>query len=170
MHFYDFVLANIYSLSLTVSMTYYIWMQNILHSLDMRILKEKGWFRCPGKWCFVMLALVPCFEITKKFHTWTSEFPFWSQAHTNILQTFFPYDRITESQSSLGWKGSQSLSSSIPCRGWAPTSSGCPGPHPSWPWAPPGMGQHSFSGQPYQRLTALWVKNFFLLAKPNLPS
>jgi len=107
MHFYDFVLANIYSLSLTVSMTYYIWMQNILHSLDMRILKEKGWFRCPGKWCFVMLALVPCFEITKKFHTWTSEFPFWSQAHTNILQTFFPYDRITE------WLGLEGISKPI---------------------------------------------------------
>ena len=25
--------------------------------------------------------------------------------------------------------------------GWLPpTSSGCPGPHPTWPWAPPGMG------------------------------
>ena len=22
----------------------------------------------------------------------------------------------------------------------------CPGPHPTWPWAPPGMGHHSFSG------------------------
>ena len=28
----------------------------------------------------------------------------------------------------------------------APPSSGCPGPHPTWPWAPPGMGHHSFSG------------------------
>ena len=38
----------------------------------------------------------------------------------------------------------------------------CPGLHPTWPWAPPGMGHHSFSGQLCQRLTAIRVKNFFL--------
>ena len=30
----------------------------------------------------------------------------------------------------------------------------CPGPHPTWPRAPPGMGHHSFSGQPCQRLAS----------------
>jgi len=36
-----------------------------------------------------------------------------------------------------------------------PTSSGCPGPHPTWLWVPPGMGHHSFSGKLCQLLTAL---------------
>ena len=55
--------------------------------------------------------------------------------------------------------------------GWAaPHQLSCPGPHPAWPWVPPGMGHHSFSGQLCQRLTALWVKNFHLTANLNLPS
>ena len=34
-----------------------------------------------------------------------------------------------------------------PAVGWLPpTSSGCPGPHPTRPWAPPGMGTHSSMG------------------------
>jgi len=51
----------------------------------------------------------------------------------------------------------------LPWAGLPPTSSGCPGPHPTWPWAPPGMGHHSFSGQLGQRLIALWVKNLLLI-------
>ena len=55
--------------------------------------------------------------------------------------------------------------------GLPPTSSGCPGPHPTWPWALPGMmGHHSFSGQLCQRLTAIWGKNFHLTSNLNLPS
>lgn len=39
-----------------------------------------------------------------------------------------------------------------PAVGWLPpTKSGCPGPHPPWPWAPPGMG---LSGQQCQCLTS----------------
>ena len=53
--------------------------------------------------------------------------------------------------------------------GLPPTSSGCSGPHPTWPWAPPGMGHHSFSGQLCQSLTALWGKNFLLTSSLNLP-
>ena len=41
-----------------------------------------------------------------------------------------------------------------------PTSSGCPEPHPTWPWAPPGMGHPHSSGQLCQCLTALWVEIF----------
>ena len=48
---------------------------------------------------------------------------------------------IIESGNGLGWKKPQSTPSPKPChRLVAPTSSGCPGPHPTWPWAPPGMG------------------------------
>ena len=54
--------------------------------------------------------------------------------------------------------------------GLPPTSSGCPGPHPTWPWAPPGMGHHSFSGQLCQHLTALWGMNFSLTSNLNLSS
>jgi len=54
--------------------------------------------------------------------------------------------------------------------GLSPTSSGCPGPHPTWPWVPPGMGHHSFSGQLCQHLTALWVKDFLLTSNLNLPT
>ena len=43
----------------------------------------------------------------------------------------------------------------LPWAGLPHTSSGCPGPHPTWPWAPPGMGHHNFSGQLCQRLTTL---------------
>jgi len=55
---------------------------------------------------------------------------------------------------------------------WAglPASSGCPGPHPAWPWVPAGMGHHSFSGQLCQYLTALSMKNFLQkTSNINLP-
>jgi len=58
-----------------------------------------------------------------------------------------------------------------PAMGWLPpTSSGCPGPHPTWPWVPLGMGIHSFSGQLCQCLTTLWVKNCILTFNLNIPS
>ena len=53
--------------------------------------------------------------------------------------------RIIESQNGLGWKGPQgSWSSNPPPKAGPPTSTfntrpGCPGPHPTWPWTPPGM-------------------------------
>jgi len=56
--------------------------------------------------------------------------------------------RITER---LGLEGaSKPTLPSMPAVGRAVhlTSSGCPEPCPAWPWAPPGMGHHSFSGQP----------------------
>ena len=51
--------------------------------------------------------------------------------------------RITEW---LGWRGPQgSQSSNLLLHAGPPTSTfnsspGCPGPHPTWPWTPPGMG------------------------------
>jgi len=54
--------------------------------------------------------------------------------------------------------------------GLPPSSSGCPGPRPTYPWMPQGWSNHSFSGQLCQDLTALWVKNFFLISNRNLPS
>jgi len=59
---------------------------------------------------------------------------------------------------------------SVPWAGLPPSSSGCPGPHPTWPRAPPGMGHHSFYGQLCQHLTALRVKKVFLTSNLNLPS
>jgi len=41
---------------------------------------------------------------------------------------------------------------------------------PTWPWAPPGMGHHSFSGQLCQHLTALWVKDFCATSNLDIPS
>lgn len=89
------ILPQVTHTLLTSSVTLYVWMQCILHSPDRKMLKEKGWLKCPGRWRFVMLALLPHFEITKRVHTWTSKFPFWSQTHINILRFFFPYHRFT---------------------------------------------------------------------------
>jgi len=57
---------------------------------------------------------------------------------------------ITESQNGLGWKGPQGSRSSNPplLHAGPPTSTcntspGCPGPHPTWPWTPPGMDRAS---------------------------
>ena len=73
-----------------------------------------------------------------------------------------------ESRNGLGSKGTQR---SVPCHGQGcPHQLSCPGPHPTWPWAPPGMGHHSSSGQLCQSLTALSVKNFPLSSKLNLSS
>jgi len=72
------------------------------------------------------------------------------------------YMLFTVPYNGLDWKGPWSSPSSNPLT-WAelsPTSSGCPGPHPTWPWAPPEMGHHSFSGQLCQHLTTLWLKIF----------
>jgi len=44
---------------------------------------------------------------------------------------------------------------------------GCPGPHPTSPWTPPGMGHLS---NLFQHLTTLIVKNFSLTSNLNLPS
>lgn len=89
------ILPQVTQTLLTSSMTHYVWMQCILHSPDTKILKEKGWLKCPGIWHFVMLALLPCFEMTKRVHTWTSKFPFWSQTRISILRFFFPYHHLT---------------------------------------------------------------------------
>ena len=40
----------------------------------------------------------------------------------------------------IGRVDSSSNSNPLPRAGLPPTSSGCPGPHPTWPWVPPGMG------------------------------
>jgi len=55
--------------------------------------------------------------------------------------------RITE------WPGLEGIMNlQPPCRAGPPTSPftrpGCPGPHPTWPWAPPGTGIYNLSGQP----------------------
>lgn len=86
---YIYIWLFIYFLLLTFNLT------GILHSSDMKILNEKGWLKCPSTWCSVMLALLKCFEITKRFQTWTSKFPFWSQMHKHILQIYFPYHHFT---------------------------------------------------------------------------
>ena len=78
-----------------------------------------------------------------------------------IWQIFIEMTLLTiELWNSLGWKASVRSPSSNPllCAGLRPTSSAYPGPHPTWPWMPPGMGHHSCSGQLWQRLTTLWVK------------
>ena len=74
------------------------------------------------------------------------------------------------------WKGPQgSWSSNPPPQGGPPaptfnTSPGCPGPHPTWPWTPPGMdgGIHNLSGQLFQHLTTPIIKNFPLTSNLNL--
>jgi len=39
------------------------------------------------------------------------------------------------------------------------TRPGCPGPHPTWPWTPPGVGAFTTSlGSVFQHLTTLLVK------------
>jgi len=79
------------------------------------------------------------------------------------------FHRITQSQNVLGWKEphKSSISNPLPPAGLTPTSSGCPGPHPTWPWAPPQVGYHSFSGQLCQ---CLCVNNFLLTYKLNIAS
>lgn len=58
-----------------------------------------------------------------------------------------------------------------PAMGWLlPTSSVWPGPQPTWPWAPQGMGHHSFYEQLSQGLTTLCVKIFLLTSNLNLSS
>lgn len=57
----------------------------------------------------------------------------------DYLSTF---NHIMESQSGLGWKGPQSSPSPnpVPWVGLPPSSSAYPGPRPTWPWTPPGVG------------------------------
>ena len=65
----------------------------------------------------------------------------------NVLNSLFLFHfkmKITQLQNGLGWKGPQSP----PRRGLPHSSSGCQGPHPTWPWKVQGWGTHSFSGQP----------------------
>ena len=66
-----------------------------------------------------------------------------------------------------GWKGPQASRSSNPLPHTGPptspfnTSPGCPGPHPTGlEHLRDGRGIHSLSGQLFQHLTALSVKNF----------
>jgi len=55
--------------------------------------------------------------------------------------------------------------------GLPPTRWGCPGPHPTWPLNISSTKVSVASlGSLCQRLTTLWVKNFFLTSDVNLPS
>jgi len=51
-----------------------------------------------------------------------------------------------ETQIGLSWKGTWKLWSPNPLPlAWIPsTRSSCPGPHPTWLWTPPGMGNQQF--------------------------
>jgi len=46
---------------------------------------------------------------------------------------------------------------------WAvpPSSSGCPGPHPTWPWVPPGMGHPQLLWAAVPEPYHLWNKQCF---------
>ena len=83
-------------------------------------------------------------------HDWNHPLPaiyIWNIAvdETLIFVTYFsaltfPYTQLHSRITKQLW-GPQSPPSSKPLM-WAalpPTSSGCPGPHPIWPWRPPGM-------------------------------
>ena len=73
----------------------------------------------------------------------------------------------------MAWKKPQWSFSSNPLlwQGYQPprsgTSAGCPGPHPTWPWTPPGRGhpQHLWAAWKIQN----YHRNFFLhLGRMNL--
>jgi len=78
--------------------------------------------------------------------------PWWSHQLANLWGTAWDPGtdhRITE------WRGLEGtlkiIQFHLPAIGWLPPrSSACPGPHPAWPWAPPGMGHPQFSGQQCQ--------------------
>ena len=54
--------------------------------------------------------------------------------------------------------------------GWLPpTSSGCPGLHPAWPWAPPGMGHPQLYGWLLMDRSSFPIP-LAALAKRNLPT
>ena len=64
----------------------------------------------------------------------------YSRAEHRIIASW--NHKIRESQNDLGWKEPCSPPSSnlLPWARQRPTSLGCPGPHPTWPYAPPGVG------------------------------
>ena len=68
-------------------------------------------------------------------------FHFYFQTLYIARETVWAYMKIRESQNGSGLKRPQSPPSSNPIcgQGFVPTRSGSPGPHPTWPWAPPGM-------------------------------
>lgn len=51
----------------------------------------------------------------------------------------------------------------------APSISGCPGPHPTWPWAPPGIWGTTASLGSSARASPPWMKDFFLTPNLHLP-
>ena len=79
------------------------------------------------------------------------------------------FHRITEW---FGLEGSSKPTQPQPLlwAGLPPTSSGCPGPHPTWPLAPPGMGHHSFS-PPLQLFLCVfqWLQLLPLPGPASLP-
>ena len=87
--------------------------------------------------------------------------------------------RTTEAQNGPGWKGPQGswISNPPPPPQAEPPTSifntrpSCPGPHPTWPWTPPGMDGASTTslGSLFQNLTTLIVKNFPLISSLTLP-
>ena len=92
----------------------------------------------------------------------------YTQLIPNSLIIEWQDHRIIILHNGLGWKGSYSPPSSNPLL-WAGLPP-CPGPHPTWPWAAPGMGHPQLLRQLCQGLTALWMKNFPPVSNLNLPS
>ena len=76
--------------------------------------------------------------------------------------------RIIEQWNGLGWKRPQKPPQPNPCHGLvAPSSSGCPGPHPTQPRAPAGMGHHSSLGRLLPWAVG-WLQQDLHLHKNNL--
>ena len=75
-----------------------------------------------------------------------------------------PFHRVRKSGShGMAWVGRDLKAHQAPtlCMGRAaPQQLRLHRAHPTWPWAPPGMGHPLLSGQQRWCLTALWVKNF----------
>ena len=61
------------------------------------------------------------------------------------------------------------VSPPLPWTGLPAIRSGCPQPHPTRPWAPPGMGHPQLSSSQFPCLATPTARNFFLISDLNPP-
>jgi len=133
-------------------LTIYISTRGSMKSLDSNLaaLADAQMMQVPDAW---QKSLLPHAEKVTQSPP-SGSFALWDSSLQSTMKAPSVNHWTTEWVGSEGTLKITELQS--PAMGWLlPTRSGCTGPHPIWPWAPPGMGLQSTGAGACSRTAAM---------------